>query len=353
MGTTRTPTGPAVATDGGVGLRGPSLGPARAWVAASPQPSSAPWSQVLGAQRDDGSWGAADDWPRRALPTLWTASTLAELDHLGELDRAGPPAAGAGPVRRPAAVDVRAACAAALHFLGDRALTDEGVFSRDGTPAGVLACYVAIAATTFLLGGRTDLAAPQVDWILRYQDVRVQGRSRRGDPDVYHPGLATRYGGCLASTSCVIGVVKAGRALRLWRDLTDPRDDDRAAQVRDMLHVVRGALLERELMYTHSHDILPLGTRADRAADWLAPTFPLDWRTDLVEVVGQVAGTGPPDARMQPALDHLAQTQLPTGGWPLRRTFWPSGFPPLEPRSRAASRLATLRVLDALTPLGE
>lgn len=352
MGATREPTGPAVTTDG-IALRVPSLERARAWVAASARPSADPWSPLLGAQRADGSWGAADDWRRRVLPTLWTASTLGELDRLGELGHVGPPSAGTDPRHRGAAADVRSASAAALQFLGERAVTDGGVFSRDGSRGGVLACYVAIAATTFLLGGRPDLAEPQVDWILRYQDVRVHGCSRRGDPDGYHPGLATRYGGCLGSTSCLIGVVKAGRALRLWRDLADPRDDGRADEVHAMLEMVRDALLERELMYTRSRDILPLGTHADRAADWLAPTFPLDWRTDLIEVVGQVAATGPADARMQPALDHLAEMQHPAGGWPQRRTFWPPGLPALESRSRVPSRLVTLRVLDALSPLGE
>ena len=78
-------------------------------------------------------------------------------------------------------------------------------------------------------------------------------------------------------------------------------------------------------------------------------TFPLDWRTDLVEVLDVVARSGPGDARLRPALDHLAAQQLPGGGWPLQRSLRPPGLPALERRSALrASPWATLRVVDAL-----
>ncbi|WP_246169104.1 hypothetical protein [Actinotalea subterranea] len=306
------------------------LAAAASWLAASAPLDVAPLDRVLERQRDDGSWGAADDWRRRVLPTLWTVNVLAELG------------AASGP-----------AWDAAARFLAARGTTDGGVFSRDGRRDGVLACYVGIAATTYLLGGRPDLAAPQVAWILRHQDVREHGVSRRGDVEPYHPALSHRYGGCFASTSCLVGVVKAGRALELWRRTgqtgtaaltgTDARDVD------ELLGVIRDALLARSLMRTGDGRVLPLGVPPARADEWLVPTFPVDWRTDLVEVLGLAARTGPYDERLQPAVDLLTALQRPDGGWPLLRSFWPTGFPALEPRSsRRSSRLATDRVVAAL-----
>lgn len=315
-------------------LRLPRCEPARDWLARTGPLPSGPPPEVLHRQHDDGSWGPADDPGRRVLPTLWTAATL------GELGAATDPA-----------------WHAAVDFLSLHAATDDGVFSRDGRTSGVLACYVAIAASTYLRGGRRDLAAPQVEWILRYQDVRTAGCSRRGGVAVYRPGLATRYGGCLAATSCLVGVVKAGRALELWRRAapggTASSGTARSGTaVEELLAHIRESLLERRLMFASSGSVLPLGTPPARAREWLAPSFPLDWRTDLVEVTDLVARTGPPDERMQPALDHLAAVQLTGGAWPLLRGFWPLGFPAVEPRSvRSPSRLATRRVLDALTPL--
>ncbi len=307
----------------------PDLGTSRAWLdAAGPIPGAA-LDPVLSSQRTDGTWGTTDDARRRVLPTLWTAVVLAEL----------------GLTPTPA-------WHRAVDFLATRATTDDGAFSRDGTRAGVLSCYVAISATMFLRGGRRDLAEPQIDWILRYQDVRSDGCSPLGDRPVYHPGLAVRYGGCLASTSCVVGVVKAGQALARWRGDPASPDDGRRDEVDAMLAVVREALLERHLMFRSDGEVLPLGTSPTRACDWLAPTFPLDWRTDLTEVLDLVARTGPADPRMQPAIDHLVALELPGGGWPLQRSFWPAGFSALEPRSaRRPSRLATRRVLGALSAL--
>lgn len=312
---------------GNVVVAVPPLAASRAWLdAAGPVPPAA-LDPVLSSQRADGTWGTADDARRRVLPTLWTAAVLAEL--------------GLAP---------SPAWDRAADFLATRATTDDGVFSRDGSRTGVLACYVAISATLFLQGGRRDLAGPQIDWIVRYQDVRSGGCTPFGERPVYDPGLALRYGGCLAATSCLIGVAKAGRALTLWRG--GSAHDPRRGEIEAMLAVIREALLARRLMFRTDGGVLPLGTPPARAHEWLAPTFPLDWRTDLIEVLDLVARTGPPDARVQPAVDHLAALELPGGGWPLLRTFWPSGFPALEPRStRRPSRLATRRVLSALDAL--
>ncbi|WP_202628082.1 hypothetical protein [Cellulomonas sp. APG4] len=304
----------------------PDVAAARAWLAAAAPLDLGPLGVVAQHQRPDGSWGASDDARRRVLPTLWTASLLGELG------------AGDGP-----------AWQAAAEFLRTHGSADDGVFSRTARRDGVLSCYVAIAATTYLRGGRTDLARPQVEWLLRHQDVCEHGVSRRGGVERYEPGLAVRYGGCLASTSCLIGVVKAGCALELWRRTTS-QDGPGARELDAMLAVVREALLERGLMRTRSGGVLPLGVPAHRPEDWLRPTFPLDWRTDLVEVLGLVTRTGPPDTRTAAARARLASWQLPDGGWPLLRAYWPPGFPPLERTSaRRASRLVTRRVLAALS----
>lgn len=283
-------------------------------------------------QRRDGSWGDAADWRRRVMPTLWMVATLADL---GATHNDG--------------------WTRAAGFLGSAAATDGGVFSRTGTPEGVLSCYVGIVATAWLLGGRRDLAEPQVRWILRHQDVRHDGASARRLPvEPYHRGLATRYGGCLADTTCLIGVIKAGRALELWLRTAPTRvpatgGDLDHAEVRELLGAFRGALLARSLMHRGDGGILPLGSPTGDPERWLLPSFPLDWRTDLVEVLDLVARTGPADARMQPAVDRLAALQLADGTWPLRRSHWPQQLAPLERCDRRrASHLVTARVVRAL-----
>lgn len=284
---------------------------------------------ALGRQWPDGSWGPTADSRRRLLPTLWMTKALTELG----LDSTSP------------------AWRRAVGFLASNGHTPDGVFSISGHRTGVLSCYVGIAAATYLSGGRPDLAAPQVAWLLAYQDVRVHGCSLR--PDVvgqFSPHLRTRYGGCLASTTCLVGLVKAGVALELWRRARPP--GERAGPTEPLLGAIREAFLARSLFRRGDGSVLPLGTTPERADQWLLPSFPLDWRTDLVEVVGLVARTGPPDVRLQPALDTLAEQQLPDGSWPLRRSFRPADLPVIDrSSSRRGSPWVTLRVVDALSDL--
>ena len=306
----------------------PDLARLDRWLQAQP---ADPWSNqvetAFAGQQPDGSWGEASDPVRRVLPTLWMAKALAEIGY---------------------AADPRWQDAA--QFLCDTAHTDDGVFSVDGRRDGVFSCYVGIAALLYLDGGLPAAARPQVDWIVRYQDVRYAGVSRRSAPvPVWSPDLARRYGGCLADCTCLIGLVKCGLALLAWRQAGNS-DDDSAALLRE----IAGAYVQRELFKSSSGATVPLGTPPGRPDEWLAPTSPLDWHTDLIEVVHLVVHAHGPDPRLQAALDALAASQLADGSWPLRRTFRPRDLPLLERRSTSCgSVVISRRVRDALWPLAD
>lgn len=272
-------------------------------------------------QRIDGSWGSRNVARQRISATLRMVQLLADVG-AGHRPRVG----------------------AAIDFLEGCAHLDDGVFSINGRRDGVLNCSVGIAASTYLLCDRPDLAQPQLDWICRYQDVSVGGEqvcaSRADDWDV---SLRTKFGGCMADTTCLVGLVKVGRALDAGRPLLD------GARCRDVLDSIREVFLERRLMYRSDGTVVPIGVPEAKAEDWLSPTFPLDWRTDLVEVLDLVARTGPADVRMQPALDHLAELQLDNGAWPLQRVLWPDELRHRVRRSRVRPNpMVTLRVVSAL-----
>lgn len=309
-----------------VSLRLPDLAMLGAWLEQhGSEDFAVQAATAFGSQRDDGSWGEADVPGRRVLPTLWMAKALAELGYAQE-----------------------PAWSAAAQWLASDAATDGGVFSLDARTDGVRSCYVGLAGHLYLTTGHPEQARPQLDWIVRYQDVRCSGHSRREQPvPVYSPDLAWRYGGCLASTTCLVGLVKCGLALLAARQ-SGVLDD--AGET--LLNQVVDVLLERELFKSSSGEPLPLGTPARRPDEWLLPTYPLDWRTDLIEVVHLVVHARGADPRLQPALDVLAVHQRPDGSWPLRRTFRPPYLPLLERRSRSAgSVVVSRRVRDALAPL--
>jgi hypothetical protein len=276
---------------------------------------------ALETQRADGSWGDKDHQGKRLLPTLWMVKTLGEMGL----------AADHGGWRR------------AVAFLESVGHTDGGVFSIRGRTDGVLSCYVGLAANIYLEGGLFDLAEPQIKWILRHQEIKVRGRDRRQDAVAeWGSYLKTRYGGCMADTTCLVGLLREGRALESWG----------GADGESMVAEIRQAFLERSVMFRGNGSIIPLGVSPEKAESWLAPSFPLDWRVDLIEAVDFLTHSGPADMRMQAAIDKIASFQLPDGVWPLRRTFRLDELSGVErPSTRKSSPMITMRVVEALWPL--
>lgn len=276
---------------------------------------------LLAAQRPDGSWGPQHGRGRAdVLATLHTLQTLATF--------------GVGPHR---------ATSRAISFLADAAHTADGVFSIDGGHEGVLSCYVGTAASTYQLCGELDLARRQIDWILRHQDVARGGVRVRGDkPEHWGEYLRTRYGGCMSNTTCLVGLVKTGRALQLYSDGTGDR------RVELLRAAIREAFLDRELMYDRSGKVVPLGVAPKKAAEWLVPTFPLDWHTDLIETLDVVARTGPYDRRMQSAIGAVSGWRLADGSWPLRRSFWPADAVRERRSLKRGHPIVTMRAVSVL-----
>lgn len=280
--------------------------------------------EALAAQRDDGSWGDHDQPRRRLLPTLWMAKVLGEIG----LDSS------------------HGGWNAASEFLSHTAHTHSGVFSISGGRDGVLSCYVGIAGLMYAVAGRHDLAQPQIDWIINHQEVRVNVQQRRSQAvALWEPHLRSRYGGCMANTTCLVGLVRTGRALRA----AVPN----RAEANDVIEASRGAFLDRRIMFRGSGSIVPLSVTSAKAESWLEPAFPLDWRIDLIEVLDFLGDAGPPDPRMQDAVDRLVGFRLPDGTWPLRRTYRPEQMPLLERRSKTSgSPIVTLRAATAMVRLG-
>ncbi len=282
---------------------------------------SPPVVAALAAQRADGSWGSHNRELNRLLPTLWMVKTLQDLGLSRNCDQS----------RR------------GIEFLAAVGHTDEGAFSISGSRDGVLSCYVGIAALVYLEGGFAEHAHSQLQWILRHQEIRVAGADRRPTPAAEWGGyLKTKYGGCLAETTCLVGLLRTSRALAAAGH----------ADGEPLIAETRRAFLERRLIYTSGGEVVPLAVNPAKAETWLAPTFPLDWRVDLIEVIDFVGRTGPPDDRIQPAVDRLVEFQREDGTWPLLRAYPPAGLPGLErPSTRRPSAMATMRAVAALGTL--
>lgn|GEM_PF-1921689 len=285
------------------------------------------WAKVAAGQHDDGSFGDRPAANARLLSTLWTLRTLTDLG-------GGPPCA---------------AWAKAHRFLADHAVVDGG-FSFTGERAGVLSCYTGLCASMLQAAQEQHRVDDDVEhtrlqlvaWLHTHQQVQRRGDSRRAQtPEVFHPSLATRYGGCFASTSCFTGVVRAAQA--------SPPDSD-------VVQAARAFLLERRVMQTSAGRILPLVSKPsaddETRAQWLKIHHPVGYHVDLLEALQVVTSTGAWDARMQPAVAHVLQQQLDDGTWPLQAKAKQPGLWALERvNRRRGSPTATVRVLEALAPV--
>jgi hypothetical protein len=275
-------------------------------------------ARLFARQGADGSWGAAAEPARRILSTLWLTKAFTEIGV--EADHPG--------------------LARALDFLQTQALMDGGM-SIDGRHDGVLACYTGIIADTMLRAGRPETAAGPLQWITTFQQVRYAGRDYLGEErPVWGDYLKTRYGGCFAGTSCLIGVIKAGVALARAGDEAGSR----------LRTAMRDLLADRRLFQRRDGTVIPLGAKRDAVRParerWLLPAFPLSYQTDLLEVAQLAAELGVPDERMAPALDRLATWRLPDGTWPmLRRCSADTWYQPERPAPGAGSYWITLRML--------
>ena len=276
----------------------------------------------LGAeQRDDGSWGRHATAPGRLVPTIFASRSLQE-----------------------AGLDDEPCLSRALDFLARTAIADGGG-SIYGTRDSVVPCYTGMLARLFVRAGRAETAMPLLQWIVHHQPVAYGGV-------VYHQPagplwgdyLRTRYGGCMAATTCLLGLVPAISALVVARRAGLAVDAD------DHLAAMRSLLVDRRVMFSRSGAVMPLAGRTKTDPEgtrWVLPAFPLDYVIDLVELVQLAVDVHVPADAMAQAVDLIGSWRLTDGGWPMlgtRRVSLVYRPEPVNRRERSAT--ITRRVSD-------
>ena len=191
----------------------------------------------LGArQHADGSFGQQASPRARILPTIFAARSLQDdgvHDHPG----------------LPRAVD----------YLLRTAVVDRGG-SIDGRHDSVLSCYTGMLARLLVKAGRLDEAEPLLQWILRHQPVAFGGTAY-SEPvgPMWGEYLRYRFRGCMAGTTCLLGLVPTVSAL------VAARDAGMVLAADSHLGAMRQLLVDRRVMFGRSGTIMPLAgrTKAD------------------------------------------------------------------------------------------
>lgn len=278
---------------------------------------------LVAGQRADGSFGRQASEGGRIVTTIFAARSLQE-----------------------AGLHEEPALARALDFLAGTAVVDGGG-SIYGTRDSVVPCYTGMLARLLVRAGRVQEAAPLLAWIIQHQPVAFGGLvylQPQGPP--WGEYLHHRYGGCMATTTCLLGLVPAISAI------VSAKEAGLGDEAEPHLEAMRNLLTDRRVMFGRSGTVIPLAGRTKNdpsGTRWLLPAFPLDYVIDLIELVQLAMDLGVPASAMTEAIELIASWRLPDGGWPMlgiRRL--PDAY---RPESLSRSRSSTI-ITNRVAALG-
>jgi hypothetical protein len=202
-----------------------------------------------------------------------------------------------------------------LDMLIEKTSIAEG-FSLTNTRDGVLGCHTSLL-TRIMICHRADqqLVDKGIQWILDYQMLQKGEKCSWTGSDLY-----TRWGGCMKTTPCYYGVVKAMVTLQTYQE-TFGKD----AAVQEKLNRGIEVMLDRELYKRKS-------TGAPIEPSIVENFFPYPYKTNLIELLTVIKKAGKlADERCKPALEFLAASRRKDGAFQADKVFMKSAWVVFDP----------------------
>ena len=219
-----------------------------------------------------------------------------------------------------------------LTLLVEKTAIPEG-FSLTKSVDGVLGCHTSLL-TKIMICHRAHKAIIDrgIDWLLQYQMLRKGGTCSWPGKDLY-----TRWGGCMKSTPCYYGVVKAMGTLQSYQERfgTDVAIQEKLEQGIEVM--LEHALFKR------------LSTGEPIEASILENFFPYPYKTNLIEMLTLMQKVGRlGDERCQPALQYLARSRRPDGMFHAEKVFMQSAWVLFDPLKKPGKWLTYMieRILN-------
>ncbi|MDU1906213.1 MAG: hypothetical protein E6772_15695 [Dysgonomonas sp.] len=157
-----------------------------------------------------------------------------------------------------------------LQTLVDMTFCGEG-FSLTKNTDYILSCYNSMITSILikLQYAETNKIEKGIEWILNYQ------HTKRGQKNNWKGTGVLKYGGCMKSTPCYIGVVKAMIALSDYRK-----------QKSYLPNIVLEEKLNEGLEYILSHAVYKrLSTDAPITKDIVKLTYPFSYKVNILEIL--------------------------------------------------------------------
>ncbi len=183
-------------------------------------------------------------------------------------------------------------------------------FSITGKGDDMLSCYNAMATSVLIRMHYPVIERIQkgIEWILKYQNVE------RGTPNIWPGNRALKYGGCLKSTPCYIGVVKSMIALSDYRIQPYYKSNETLEnKLRTGLNYILGHNL-----YKRQSNGKPITSDIEKI------TYPFSYKTNVIELLRLMKDNNLlTDSRCDDAKTLLRNKKHKNGYWQINSSYTP------------------------------
>lgn len=209
-----------------------------------------------------------------------------------------------------------------MHKMADLAFCSDG-FSLLGKADDILSCYNAMITSVLIRLGYPDKAKIEkgVEWILNYQSFE------RGKISNWPGERAKKYGGCLKSTPCYIGVVKSTMALSDYKN-----------KFKDAVPGLLEEKLNQGLEYILDHELFKRKGIDQPITNYILKlAYPFSYKTNIVEILRLIKENGLfEDKRCSAAKEYLLSKQKKDGYWRQNSIYQPKGWVPFDKTNEPA-----------------
>ncbi len=196
-----------------------------------------------------------------------------------------------------------------LNKLGELAFCEDG-FSFSGKSDDMLSCYNSMIVSILLRMNYPlkERIKKGIDWILDYQNLE------RGAENKWTGSRIFKYGGCMRSTPCYIGIVKAMIALTDFKKRADYVLD---ANIEKKLEKGLAYILDHQIYLRHSKG-QPI------TADILKLTYPFSYKTNVIEILRLLKDNNlASDKRCDLAKAYIQSKMHKDGFWRVNSSYLP------------------------------
>ncbi|MDP2301969.1 MAG: hypothetical protein Q8N03_06055 [Ignavibacteria bacterium] len=196
-----------------------------------------------------------------------------------------------------------------INKLADLSFCDDG-FSITGKSDDILSCYNSMITSILIRMNYSDKARIDkgIEWIVNYQNVD------RGVKNNWIGSRILKYGGCMKTTPCYIGIVKAMIALSDYKKRFDYLTNNKIENK-----------LETGLEYILDHQIyLRQSNGQPITKDITKLTYPFSYKTNVIEILRLLKDNNlDSDSRCDLAKEYLQTKKQKNGYWKINSSYLP------------------------------